>query len=146
MRSSSTKSPASQSRTVVFYDGGCSLCRKEIQHYARRDRTGRLRWEDINQEPALLNALGVTTEQAMRRLHVLDRNGLLRVGACAFATIWSELPVYRVLSKALYACGMIRLIEPVYECFAVWRYKRRFGSASCRASSQHERMQTGTVG
>ena len=38
-------------RPVVFYDGGCPLCRREIAHYQRIDRERRIQWTDIQQEP-----------------------------------------------------------------------------------------------
>ena len=37
-------------RPMVFYDGGCPLCRREIAHYRRIDSTGSLRWVDAMTE------------------------------------------------------------------------------------------------
>ena len=38
-------------RPMVFYDGGCPLCRREIAHYRRIDSAERLRWVDALNEP-----------------------------------------------------------------------------------------------
>ncbi len=136
MASKLTHSQTGPAQTIVFYDGGCALCSREIQHYSRLDRQRRIEWLDINRETTLLNAFGVTFDQAMRRLHVLDRNGVLVHGVRAFAALWSELPYYRVVSRLLYSTRAIRLIEPLYARFALWRYNRRLKSDFCYESCQ----------
>lgn len=113
------------SRTIVFYDGGCGLCSKEIRHYAHLDRRRQIEWIDFCQDQTLLNALGVTSDQAMRRLHVLDRDGVLRDGVPAFVAIWAELPYYRALSRLVRLFKMVPLLESAYRPFSAWRYKRR---------------------
>jgi hypothetical protein len=45
---------------TIFFDGACPLCRREIAHYLRRDRSGRLAALDIAADPAPLAILGVT--------------------------------------------------------------------------------------
>ena len=117
--------------TVVFYDGGCPLCSREISHYARMDRAGMIAWVDITRDQTLMTALGVTFEQAMQRLLVLDRNGLLVDGARAFLAIWSELPRYRVLARLIYRCGALTLLEKAYARFAARRYRARCQSLAC---------------
>jgi len=34
-------------RPILFYDGQCPLCRKEIAHYQRLDRQQRVDWQDL---------------------------------------------------------------------------------------------------
>jgi predicted DCC family thiol-disulfide oxidoreductase YuxK len=62
-------------KPIVFYDGGCSLCRSEIAHYRRIDREHRLAWVDISRKPELVRSHGLTVERVMQRLHVLDIGG-----------------------------------------------------------------------
>mgnify|MGYP000446977673 CR=1 FL=1 len=38
--------PEGSGRPLVFYDGSCPLCRREIAHYRRQDRAGALGWVD----------------------------------------------------------------------------------------------------
>ncbi|MFC1681052.1 thiol-disulfide oxidoreductase DCC family protein [Pseudomonadota bacterium] len=120
-----------RARTVVFFDGGCPLCSKEIRHYARLDREDRMEWIDISKDRDLLAAFGITYEQAMRRLHVLDRNGVLVDGARAFLAIWSELPRYRVLSRLVYAFRALNALEAAYSRFADRRYASRCRTIAC---------------
>ena len=59
---------------VVFFDGGCPLCRREIAHYRRIDSAQRLCWVDAASEPEALSRHGLSLEAAMAELHVLDGN------------------------------------------------------------------------
>jgi len=43
-------------KPVVFYDGGCPLCRREIAHYRRIDGDRQLCWIDIHAQPETLQA------------------------------------------------------------------------------------------
>ena len=60
-------------KVIVFYDGSCPLCQKEIHHYIRRDHTDQLVWDDISKNTELLDKFGITLNEAMRRFHVIDR-------------------------------------------------------------------------
>ena len=46
-------------KTVVFYDGGCGLCSKEINHYRRCDRNMQIDWVDIQAGSEWLKQLGI---------------------------------------------------------------------------------------
>ncbi len=118
--------------TTMFYDGGCPLCSREVDHYRQLDKLGRIKWVDIHAEPDVVDTLGVTYQQAMARLHVRDRTGRVQTGAWAFAAIWEELPYYRWLARALRACGVLAILDYAYQPFASWRLKRRAdNSAPC---------------
>ena len=62
-------------KPVVFYDGGCPMCRREIEHYRRIERTRRRLWLVISREPGTVSCYGLTVEQAMQRFHFLDARG-----------------------------------------------------------------------
>ena len=118
-------------RTLVFYDGQCGLCHSEIRHYSRLDQARKIEWIDLTRDQTLLNSFGISYDQGMRRLHVLDRNGVLRDGVSAFLAIWSELPHYRVLARLVYLTHTVPMLEMVYRPFSKWRYKRRIRSQAC---------------
>ena len=123
--------PGGLVRPKVFYDGGCSLCSREINHYRKLDRETSIQWVDISRQPQLLNQTGLTHDQAMQRLHALDEHGQWRIGTDAFLLIWSRLPGYRWLTRLVEPLGLHRLLEPAYNRFASWRIKRRGQQDSC---------------
>lgn len=112
------------SAPIVFYDGGCPLCSREINHYRRLDRVDAIQWVNITQEPELLERHGLTRDRAMQRLHVLDQDNQWKTGSYGFALIWSKLPGYRWLSLLLNRFGLLYFLEPLYQRFARWRSKQ----------------------
>ncbi len=126
--------PVGESRVTMFYDGGCSLCGREVAHYRRLDKADRVQWIDINPDPGVLDAVGIRYEEAMARLHVRDRAGEIQTGAWAFAAVWDELPFYRWLSRVVRALYLLPAMEAAYTLFARWRLKRRgCKSGSCKS-------------
>ncbi len=121
--------------TIAFYDGGCPLCRKEIEHYRRIDAAGRIEWIDITRKRALLAALGITFDDAMRRMHVLGGDGLVRDGAAAFVALWRELPYYRRFAGIVYATRSVPLLDRLYGVFAARRYRSRCAAGACQPAA-----------
>jgi len=62
-------------KPMVFFDGGCPLCRREVAHYRFLDRRNRVGWIDISRAADLLLQYGIDRGAAMRRLHALDERG-----------------------------------------------------------------------
>jgi len=93
--------------------------------------TYRVESVDINADRRLLDALGVNHDQAMKRMHVLGADGVLRDGAMAFVVLWSALPYYRVLARLICVTRTAGLLERVYRRFASWRYARRRQQPAC---------------
>jgi len=112
-------------RVTMYFDGGCPLCRREVAHYRRLDRDGRVRWLDINTHSAELVAEGITLDKALARLHVRDRNGELRTGAAGFVVLWAELPYLRGLAQVVRALRLLPVLELAYRPFARWRLRHR---------------------
>ncbi len=100
-----------QHRTVVFFDGDCGLCSREIRWLRTLDRQRRVKWIDINRDMTVLKAFGVDYDTAMRRFHVLDHGGILRVGAPAFLALWSELPWLRLAARIVYITRSVALLD-----------------------------------
>ncbi|WP_295542945.1 thiol-disulfide oxidoreductase DCC family protein [uncultured Thiohalocapsa sp.] len=127
-------SPSADSALTTFYDGGCPLCSKEIAHYRRLDRAGRVRWVDITRDTHALAAVGLDQATAMRRLHVCDATGQLVQGVPAFVAIWRQLPGYRLLARVVTALRLTGVLDAAYRRFADWRFERRCRDGSCRIS------------
>jgi predicted DCC family thiol-disulfide oxidoreductase YuxK len=122
-------------RTTMFYDGGCPLCRREVDHYRRHDRAGRVNWVDIDRRPDAVREHGVEPRMAMERLHALDETGRLVSGVPAFVAVWRQLPVYRHLAWIVERLHLVPLLDRIYDRFAAWRFKRRCGSGGCEVKS-----------
>ena len=91
--------PAAPALTV-FYDGGCPLCRREIDFYRRRRGAARVRWLDISRMPEGEVAPGLSRCAALARFHVLLPDGRRLSGGPAFAAVWRVLPAFRPLGWA----------------------------------------------
>ncbi len=109
----------------MFYDGGCPLCRREVDHYRRVDRAGNVDWIDIDQRPDTLQRYGIELTDAMRHLHVIDANGAIHCGAYAFSVVWAQLPYYRRLNQFLSALRVFGPLNWAYLKFADYRFKKR---------------------
>jgi predicted DCC family thiol-disulfide oxidoreductase YuxK len=120
-------------RPVVFYDGGCPLCRREIAHYLRIDHEQRIEWVDIDHDENVLHDYGLTRDQAMRRMHVRDASGVMVSGVDAFAVLWRQLPRYRWLASIVTLPGIHWFGEQVYRVFARSRYRSRCSDVACSA-------------
>lgn len=119
-------------RVTVFFDGGCPLCRREIDHYRRLNGAEHLDWHDIHADPDGLAAAGIPWQQAMERLHVRDRAGTLRTGAHAFVALWRELPGYRWLARTVSVIpGFVWIMDRIYTVFARWRWRQRCRDGVC---------------
>jgi predicted DCC family thiol-disulfide oxidoreductase YuxK len=127
-------------RPVVFYDGACPLCRREIAHYRRVDHAGRLRWVDAAGEVHTLAGFGLSLEDAMAELHVLDAAGAWQRGVDAFVVIWEHLPRYRWLARLVSALGLRGPLGFAYQRFAAWRYRRRCSADGCAAANGARRQ------
>ena len=116
----------------VFYDGGCPLCRREIEHYQGMKGAETIRWIDITESSSEMLSYGLTVETAMARFHVLDAEGRWQTGAYGFSEVWSQLPALRWASLLLNRLHLLRAVDWIYTHFARWRLKKRCTGNVCR--------------
>lgn len=100
-------------RLVVWHDGACPLCRREIALMRRLDRRGRIDFVDV--------ADGATDCPIDRRLllarfHAREGATLLS-GAAAFAAMWRAIPVLRPLGLLARNATVLALLERLYVGF-----------------------------
>lgn len=100
--------------TRILYNDHCPVCAFEINHYRSYATKSRLplRFDSLN-GPERADC-GVSTDDAARRLHVLQ-DGEIHSGIDAFRILWSEMPRYRWLSKAVSLPGVRPVAHVVYE-------------------------------
>lgn len=115
-------------KPILFFDGGCPLCLREISHYQKIDQEQCIEWIDIHADPEILAAYGIDWATAMQRIHLIDKLGQLQTGARAFVSLWSALPYYRWLSRLCRIPGLVPLMDFGYTHFARWRWARRAGN------------------
>ena len=83
----------SMSKVVVWFDGGCPLCRREIALMRRLDRARRVEFRDVSPEGA---ACPLPRGELLAQLHASE-DGRMLSGAAAFAAMWRAIPVLRPL-------------------------------------------------
>lgn len=108
----------------IFYDGKCSLCSKEINYYRRISPALFAKWLDIATDPSPLEALGISQDDALKRLHVQDDAGNIKTGINAFLVIWEGLSGWRLVGRIIGFPLIYDLAEYLYVRFAEYRFKR----------------------
>jgi len=105
----------------VYYDGACILCSTEVEHYGRMDREGRLILVDISNPEFDPGPLGITLDEFMYQMHVIDRTGKVYSNIEAFWAIWQAFPASTMLGF-LGKLITLPLVNPAarlcYRCFA----------------------------
>ena len=123
------------SRSTVYFDGSCPLCRAEIGYYRRNDHSGALCFIDVSEADASIPA-GLTRRSAMDRFHVRAGNGQLFSGAAAFVEVWARLPGWRLAARAAALPGAMAALEFGYRAFLPIRplLSRLFGKMQRRGT------------
>jgi predicted DCC family thiol-disulfide oxidoreductase YuxK len=102
-------------KTEIIYNGSCPICSREVNGYARYAQAKALPLTFTDLTATDLNALGLTPDEAAKRLHVLHE-GKLVAGVDAFAILWGEMPRFRWLAHLV----ALPVIHPI----AVFVYDR----------------------
>jgi predicted DCC family thiol-disulfide oxidoreductase YuxK len=109
----------------VFYDGSCSVCAAEIEHYLSQNHGGRLTAIDIRASDFDPTPFGISLEVFMYELHVIDRSDKVYRGVEAFWAIWQAFPA-STLYWGLGTIVTMPLINPLARLFYKWfaRFRR----------------------
>lgn len=104
----------SSAKPVVYYDGSCPLCQREIGFYKSKDGADAIEWTDVSACPARAVAPDLAQDAAMARFHVRDADGRLLSGAAAFAALWSAMPGFRWAGRIASWPGVRNVLEIAY--------------------------------
>ncbi|MGC9417455.1 MAG: thiol-disulfide oxidoreductase DCC family protein [Rhodovulum sp.] len=101
----------------VIYNGACPVCAREIAGYRRMAEAegAAVRFTDLND--ADLAHLGLSADDAARRLHVV-RDGQVIAGFPAFLALWSGIGRTRWLARVLGLPGVRQVAGLGYERIA----------------------------
>ena len=114
------------SKLTVWYNIKCPVCNAGIdwQHnrLVRAAKAGAIEFRDINLEPDALSRFGAGIEEVRRRLHAVDAEGQLYVGADCAIAIWLRTPGDVWLGRMLDLPGIRPIARFGYDRFADWLY------------------------
>jgi len=98
---------------IIWHDGACPLCRREIALMRRLDRRGAIRFVDLTDAET---SCPVDRATLLARFHASE-DGIMLSGAAAFAAMWRAIPLLRPLAIAARRPWVLALLERVYGKF-----------------------------
>lgn len=101
----------------VFYDGACRLCLREINMLRRRDRRARIRFTDIAADGFDADAVGVTWDALMERIHGRLPDGTLIEGVEVFRRLYAAAGFAPLVTLSR-APGVAQVLDFAYHLFA----------------------------
>jgi len=132
--SNTATATAAATNCVIYFDGACPLCRREIALYRSKEGASAIEWVDAASCDA--DALGpnLSRDAALARLHARRPDGELVSGVAAFATIWSRLPAYRWLASVVSRRPVLAVLDVGYAAFLrlrpLWRRAKQCSDGS----------------
>src|ERR1700758_4562392 len=107
---------------TVWYNTKCSVCNAGIDwqssRLTRAARAGLIEFRDINREPDALERFGAGIEDVRRRLHGVDADGRLLIGADCAIAIWRATPGDGWLAWLVGLPGIRQIARVGYDRFA----------------------------
>jgi len=120
-------------KLTVWYNTKCPVCNTGIEwqrsRLARTARSGAIEFRDINLEPDALMRFGAGIEDIRRRLHAVDAEGHLYVGADCAIAIWLATPGHAWMGRLLGLPVIHPIARVAYDRFAdlLYAWNRRKG-------------------
>ena len=109
-------------KAVCFHDGDCPLCKIEIKAMQKIDKSNAIHWVDITKDKQALADAGISYQDAMDRIHVIDDQNQMLTGVKGFLAVWQYLPYYRRLVPVIQKVPfLLSIMEAGYRLFARYR-------------------------
>lgn len=102
---------------IVWFDGGCPLCIREIALMRRLDRRCGIDFIDVATPDSVCP---IDRTELLARFHARE-DGVMLSGAAAFAAMWRAIPVLRPLGLVARNAIVLRLLEALYLRFLKFR-------------------------
>lgn len=101
-------------RLTIFYDGTCTLCRRQKAFWHKRTAAGRVVWHDIGQDARPLLGSGISHRQALHRLHARTADRQTLAGGRVIVALLGEVPGLRGAAAVLKYPPLLWLVEGLY--------------------------------
>jgi len=113
-------------KLTIFFDGGCPLCKREVDFLQSKNKNRILSFVDINSSDSFLYLeYGITYKQAMERIHALKSDGSLIKDIKVFQEAYSLIGlgwIYAPTKLPIFD----KFIEFIYGLWAKYRLKITF--------------------
>jgi predicted DCC family thiol-disulfide oxidoreductase YuxK len=101
------------SDVLVWFDGACPLCQREIALMRRLDKRGAIAFVDVARGDV---ACPIDRADLLARFHARE-DGQIVSGAAAFAAMWRAIPLLRPLGLAARNPTILAGLERLYRMF-----------------------------
>jgi predicted DCC family thiol-disulfide oxidoreductase YuxK len=114
----------------VFYNSACPVCRAGVESQrGSMEACGvnDVEWIDVHRNPEAVKEVGASLEQVRERLYVKDEQGDIKIGADAFADLWTRTSKQRWLGRLIRLPIIRSVTRLAYNVFArgLYRWNRR---------------------
>ena len=109
-------------KLTIFFDGGCPLCKREIDFMSSRNQKGFLRFIDINSSDFSSDKYGITYKQAMERIHALKSDGSVIRDVNVFQQAYSLIDLGWIYAPTKLPI-IDKIISMIYGLWAKYRLK-----------------------
>ena len=114
----------SQPEFILFYDGQCPICRREVAWLKRKNQNGRLGFQDINAVEFKPEAYAKTLAELMAEIHGVYPDGTIIKGMDVFVAAYRTVGLDWLLAPTRWPV-VRQLFDGLYFLFA--RYRRSIG-------------------
>ena len=127
--------PTPAPSVVVYFDGACPLCTKEVNFVRRLDRRSRVAFADIAAPGFDAAATGRTHDELMARIHAQLPDGTLVEGIEVFRRMYAAVGLGPLVALTRIP-GISHLLDAGYRWFASNRLRLtgRCDNGACSAS------------
>ena len=117
----------------VFYDGGCPLCRREIEYIRRKDDSFKIKFTDIDSQAFEPSRIGKTQDQLMAEIHGRLPSGTFIVGPEVFRQLYLAIGYRRMvqISRLPLISQVIELAYPIFARFRLRLNRHRCSDQTC---------------
>ena len=113
-------------KLTIFFDGGCPLCKREVDFLQSKNQKGSLRFIDINTSDFYLDLkYGITYKQAMERIHALKSDGSVIKDIKVFQEAYTLIGLGWIYAPTKFPI-FDKFIEFIYGIWAKYRLKLTF--------------------
>ena len=119
---------------ILLFDGHCRLCSAGSRRLQRLARKGAVERLDFQDPEVLARFPGLTHEECMREVKLIDGRGRTYGGAEAVARMIATRPVLGAWAYLYYVPGLRQLVDLAYGWVARSRY-RLMGRNDCASEA-----------